>query len=220
MQPRQVQFSMLFVDPPPPLRSLVLALHMPCQQCSAFCRSSSAARTAASAKVGAAAAINSRISTAGAVPAAARRLSAAAGGASPFKHVSPHMTADAVLSMVCGPCHHCEHSKRDVCGHRLGFVRRQADPTAQQDPASQTRPAQRVQRRVPQSQQQGDGGLGDFFKGDLPKKLAFMLVRAHRPPPKPLAAAGIARLGAYVGKVIVKCCPAFNAAIRTVSSGK
>jgi hypothetical protein len=44
----------------------------------------------------------------------------------------------------------------------------------------QTKPAQRVQRRVPQSQQQGDGGVGDFFKGDLPKKLAFMLVRPHR----------------------------------------
>ena len=33
-----------------------------------------------------------------------------------------------------------------------------------------------MQRRVPQSQQQGDGGVGDFFRGDLPKKLAIMLV--------------------------------------------
>ena len=57
---------------------------------------------------------------------------------------------------------------------------RQAEPTAQRDAASPTRTAQRVQRRVPQSQQQGDGGIGDFFKGDLPKKLAVMLVWSQR----------------------------------------
>ncbi len=69
---------------------------------------------------------------------------------------------------------------------------RQAEPTAQRDAASQTRAAQRVQRRVPQSQQQGDGGIGDFFKGDLPKKLVVMLVWTRRrcllsaPNPPPL----------------------------------